>query len=58
VFTSNECTPSIRVEGEKTQEPEGSEVMEIDQQPELNLEDPDWRFPILEFLVEKKLPFD
>jgi hypothetical protein len=32
--------------------------MEIDQPPEMNLEDPDWRFPILEWLVEGKLPFD
>jgi hypothetical protein len=30
--------------------------MVIDQPPEVNLEDPDWRFPILEWLVEKKLP--
>jgi hypothetical protein len=30
--------------------------MEIDQPPEMNLEDPDWRFPILEWLVEGKLP--
>jgi hypothetical protein len=32
--------------------------MEIDQQLEPNLEDPDWRFPILEWLVEGKLPSD
>jgi hypothetical protein len=30
--------------------------MAIDHPPELNLEDPDWRFPILEWLVEGKLP--
>jgi hypothetical protein len=30
--------------------------MGIDHPPELNLEDPDWRFPILEWLVEGKLP--
>jgi hypothetical protein len=30
--------------------------MAIDQPPELNLEDPDWRFPILKWLVEGKLP--
>jgi hypothetical protein len=30
--------------------------MAIDQPPEVNLEDPDWRFPILEWLVEGKLP--
>jgi hypothetical protein len=34
------------------------EVMAIDQPPEVNLEDPDWRFPILEWLVEGKLPSD
>jgi hypothetical protein len=28
----------------------------IDQPPEPNLEDLDWRFPILEWLVEGKLP--
>jgi hypothetical protein len=32
--------------------------MEIDQPPEPNLEDPDWHFPILEWLVEGKLPSD
>jgi hypothetical protein len=32
--------------------------MATDESPEVNLEDPDWRFPIHEFLVERKLPFD
>jgi hypothetical protein len=32
--------------------------MAIDQLPEPNLDDLDWRFPILEWLVEGKLPFD
>jgi hypothetical protein len=32
--------------------------MAVDQPPELNLEDLDWRFPILEWLVEGKLPLD
>jgi hypothetical protein len=32
--------------------------MVIDQPPELNLEDPDWRFPIFKWLVEGKLPSD
>jgi hypothetical protein len=32
------------------------EVMAINQPPELNLEDPNWRFPILKWLVEGKLP--
>jgi hypothetical protein len=29
--------------------------MAIDQPPEMNLEDLNWRFPILEWLVEGKL---
>jgi hypothetical protein len=32
--------------------------MVVDQPPEPNLKDPDWRFPILEWLVEGKLPSD
>jgi hypothetical protein len=32
--------------------------MAIDQPPERNLEDLDWRFPILKCLVEGKLPSD
>jgi hypothetical protein len=32
--------------------------MTTDQPPELNLEDPDWRFPILKWLVEGKLSSD
>jgi hypothetical protein len=32
--------------------------MAIDESPEVNLEDPDWRFPIIEWLVEWKLPSD
>jgi hypothetical protein len=32
--------------------------MAIDEPPEVNLEDPDWSFPILEWLVEGKLPSD
>jgi ribonuclease HI len=58
VFTSDQHAPSIRVEGEKPPEIEELEVMEIDKPPEPNLEDPDWRFPILEWLVKGKLPFD
>jgi hypothetical protein len=49
---------SVRIEGDKPPETEGPEVMEIDQPPEPNLEDLDWRFPILEWLVEGKLPSD
>jgi hypothetical protein len=48
----------VRTEGEKTLEESELEVMAIDQPPELNLEDPDWRFPILEWLVKGKLPSD
>jgi hypothetical protein len=43
-------------EGEKPFEEPEPEVMAIDRPPEVNLEDPDWRFPILECLVEGKLP--
>jgi hypothetical protein len=53
VFASDQHAPSIRSEGEKP-----PEVMAIDQPPEPNLEDPDWRFLILEWLVEGKLPSD
>jgi hypothetical protein len=48
----------VRAEGEKPPEESEPEVMAIDQPPEVNLEDPDWRFPILEWLVEGKLPSD
>jgi hypothetical protein len=48
----------VRAEGERPLEVEEPEVMAIDQPPELNLEDPDWRFPILEWLIEGKLPSD
>jgi hypothetical protein len=58
VFTSDQHAPSVRAEGEKPPEVEEPEVMVIDQPPELNFEDPDWRFPILEWLVEGKLPSD
>jgi ribonuclease HI len=55
VFVSDQHVPSVRTDGEKVDEPE---VMAIDQPPELNLEDRDWHFSILEWLVEGKLPFD
>jgi hypothetical protein len=55
-FASDQHAPSVRVEGEKPPKVKGPEVMAIDQPPELNLEDPDWRFRILEWLVEGKLP--
>jgi hypothetical protein len=58
VFTSDQHVPSVRVEGEKPPEVEELEVMAIDQPSESNLEDRDWHFPILEWLVEGKLPFD
>jgi hypothetical protein len=56
VFASDQHVPSIRAEGEKPPEEGEPEVMAIDQLPELNLEDPDRRFPTLEWLVEGKLP--
>jgi hypothetical protein len=58
VFASDQHISSVRAKGEKPQEPEGTEVMEINQPPELNLEDPYWSFPVLEWLVEGKLPSD
>jgi hypothetical protein len=58
VFVSDQNAPSVRVEGEKPQEPKGPKVVKIDQPPELNLEDPDWHFPLLQWLVEGKLAPD
>jgi hypothetical protein len=48
---------SMKIRG-FTPEEEEPEVMAIDQPHESNLEDPHWRFPILEWLVEGKLPSD
>jgi hypothetical protein len=56
VFVSDQHAPSIRAEGEKPPEEVEPEAMVVDQPPELNLEDPDWWFPILKWLVEGKLP--
>jgi hypothetical protein len=53
VFASDQHAPSIRAEGEKP-----PVVVAVDQPPELNLEDPNWRFPILEWLVKGKKPSD
>jgi hypothetical protein len=47
VFASDQHAPSVQAEGEKPHEGSEPEVMAIDQPPEVNLEDPDWRFPIL-----------
>jgi ribonuclease HI len=58
VFASDQHQPSVRAEGKKPPEESEPEVMTIDQPPEVNLEDPDWWFPILEWLVEGKLPSD
>jgi ribonuclease HI len=58
VFASDQHAPPVRAEGEKPPEESEPEVMAIDQPPEINLEDPDWQFPILEWLVEGKLPSD
>jgi hypothetical protein len=58
VFTSDQHAPFVLAEGEKPPKVEEPEVMTIDQPPKLNLEDPDWWFPILEWLVEGKLPSD
>jgi hypothetical protein len=56
IFASDQHQPSVREEGEKLPEEPQPEVMAIDEPPEVNFEDPDWRFPILEWLVERKLP--
>jgi ribonuclease HI len=56
VFTSDQHPSSVREEGERPPEESEPEVIAIDQPPEVNLEDPDWRFPILEWLVKGKLP--
>jgi ribonuclease HI len=58
VFASDQHQPSVQAKGEKPPEESESEAMAIDKTPEMNLEDPDWRFPILEWLVEGKLPSD
>jgi ribonuclease HI len=58
VFASDQHQPSVREEGKKPPEEPGPEVMAIDEPPEVNLEHTDWRFPILEWLVEGKLPSD
>jgi hypothetical protein len=59
VFAGGKHAPSICVEGEKPPpKEEEPEVMAIDHQSKPNLEDPDWRFPILEWLVKGKLPSD
>jgi hypothetical protein len=56
VFASDQHASSVCTEGEKPPEEEEPNVMVVDQPPEPNLEDPDWHFPILEWLVEGKLP--
>jgi ribonuclease HI len=58
VFASDQHQPSVREEGEKLLVDLSPQVMAIDESPEVSLEDPDWRFPILEWLVEGKLPSD
>jgi ribonuclease HI len=58
VFASDQHQLSVREEGENPPKELVPEVMAIDQPPEVNLEDLDWRFPILEWLVEGKLPSD
>jgi hypothetical protein len=56
VFASDQHQPSVREEGEKPPEESEPEVMAIYQPPEVNLKVAEWRFPILEWLVEGKLP--
>jgi hypothetical protein len=58
VFASDQHQPSVREEGERPPKDPRPEVMAIDEPPEVNLEDPDWGFAILEWLVGGKLPSD
>jgi hypothetical protein len=58
LFASDQHRSSVREEGEKPPEEPEPDVMAIDEPQELNLEDPDWRFHILEWLVKEKLPPD
>jgi hypothetical protein len=58
VFASDQHAPSVRAEGKKAPKESEPKVMAIDQPPKMNLEDTDWWFPILEWLVEGKLPSD
>jgi hypothetical protein len=44
-FLGDQHAPSVRAEGERLPEVEEPKVMAVDQPPELNLEDLDWRFP-------------
>ena len=42
VFASDQHAPSIRLDDEQPTELAAQEVMEINEVPEINLEDPDW----------------
>jgi hypothetical protein len=58
VFASDQHQPFVREGGGKPPKEPGLEVMAIDETPKVNLEDPDWSFPILKWLVKGKLPSD
>ena len=55
---SDQHAPSVCLDDEQPAEPATQEVMEIDEAPEINLEDPDWRILILEWIVQGKVPPD
>jgi hypothetical protein len=59
VFASNLQEPSVRYgEDDHSSESEPPEDMALGEASAPNLEDPDWRIPILEWMVEGKLPTD
>jgi hypothetical protein len=58
IFASEQHQSSVQEEGEKLPEEPQPEVMAIDEPPQVNFEDPNWRFPILEWLVKGKIPPD
>jgi hypothetical protein len=59
VFASDQQEPFIHYDRDNhLPEFEPQEVMALGEAPKPNLEDLDWRIPILEWMVEGKLPTD
>jgi hypothetical protein len=59
VFASDLWEPSVRYgEDDHPSPPDLWEIMALGKASEPNLLDPDWRIPILEWMVEGKLPTD
>jgi hypothetical protein len=57
VFASDLQEPFIHYgEDDHPSPPDLQEVMVLGEVSETNLEDPDWRIPILQWMVEGKLP--